>query len=67
MTNFKEAPKDQKTNLGGSTTQVTVKTLFDHGSHNRNKLVIYDDDPRIEAVMAQAHVRHEAKIHEQGA
>jgi hypothetical protein len=43
-----------------------VKTLFDHGSYNRNKLVIYDDDPRIEAVMANAHARHEAKVHEYG-
>jgi hypothetical protein len=31
---------------------MTVKSLFDHGFDVRNKLVIYDDDPRIEAVMA---------------
>jgi hypothetical protein len=27
--------------------KMTVKTLFDHGHDNRNKMVIYDDDPRI--------------------
>lgn len=42
----------------GSHKKVTVKTLFDHGFDVRNKLVIYDDDPRIEAVMAQALDRH---------
>ena len=44
---------------------MTVKTLFDHGFDVRNKLVIYDDDPRIEAVMAQALTRHQKQIKEE--
>jgi hypothetical protein len=42
--------------------KMTVKTLFDHGSNNRNRMVIYDDDPRIEAVMKQAKSRHEQSL-----
>jgi hypothetical protein len=37
-----------------NTNKITVKTLFDHGHNERNKLLIYDDDPRITAVMEQA-------------
>jgi hypothetical protein len=40
-----------------------LKTLYDHGQHNkRNKMVIYDDDPRIEAVMKAALDRHDKKL-----
>lgn len=49
----------------GSQKKVTVKTLFDHGFDVRNKLVIYDDDPRIEAVMAQALDRHQKQVKEE--
>ena len=45
--------------------KMTVKTLFDHGFDVRNKLVIYEDDPRIEAVMAQALDRHERQVREE--
>lgn len=41
-----------------------VKTLFDHGHTNRNKLVIYDDEPVIEAVMKQAQDRHKGNLKE---
>jgi len=42
-----------------------LKTLYDHGQHNhRNKMVIYDDDPRIEAVMKAALDRHDKKLKE---
>ena len=50
--------KDSAQAAPGSQKKVTVKTLFDHGFDVRNKLVIYDDDPRVEAVMAQALERH---------
>lgn len=55
MTSFKDSPG------AGPQTQkkMTVKSLFDHGFDVRNKLVIYDDDPRIEAVKQQALARHE--------
>ena len=49
----------------GTERKMTVKTLFDHGFDVRNKLVIYDDDPRIEAVMAQALTRHQKQIIEE--
>lgn len=42
--------------------KVTVKTMFDHGHTKRNKMVIYDDDPRIEAVMKAALDRHHDTI-----
>ena len=49
-------------NAAPGTNKITVKTLFDHGNNNRNKLLIYDDDPRIAAVMEQAHSRHEQSL-----
>ena len=50
MFNFQ---KDSSPAAGSGThKKTTVKTLFDHGFDVRNKMVIYDDDPRIEAVMA---------------
>ena len=49
-------------NAAPGTNKITVKTLFDHGHTNRNKLLIYDDDPRITAVMEQAHGRHEQSL-----
>jgi len=38
-------------NAPPGTNKMTVKTMFDHGHNNRNKLLIYDDDPRIAVVM----------------
>ena len=49
----------------GTDKKMTVKTLFDHGFDVRNKLVIYDDDPRIEAVRAQALNRHQKQVKEE--
>ena len=45
-----------------NTNKITVKTLFDHGHNERNKLLIYDDDPRITAVMEQAQQRHDQSL-----
>ena len=61
MYNFQ---KDSSPNAaaGGTHKKTTVKTLFDHGFDVRNKMVIYDDDPRIEAVMAQALDRHQKQV-----
>lgn len=49
-------------NAPPGTNKMTVKTMFDHGHNNRNKLLIYDDDPRIAVVMEQAHSRHEQSL-----
>ena len=57
--------KDYSPAAPGTEKKMTVKTLFDHGFDVRNKLVIYDDDPRIEAVMAQALTRHQNQIKEE--
>jgi hypothetical protein len=49
-----------------SGSKVTVKTMMDHGGHpKRNNMVIYDDDPRIEAVMKAALDRHQDTLKEQ--
>jgi muramoyltetrapeptide carboxypeptidase LdcA involved in peptidoglycan recycling len=56
MSTFLENMHPDKNNL--IDTKAPVKTLFDHGHTQRNKMVIYDDDPRIEAVMKQALDRH---------
>lgn len=53
--------KDTSSAASG-TGKITVKTLFDHGTNNRNRMLIYDDDPRIEAVMQQAQSRHEQSL-----
>ena len=67
MMNFLETMQSPKvlgetTPLSGATKP--LKTLYDHGHDVRNKMVIYDDDPRIEAVMKAALVRHEKKLKE---
>ena len=49
----------QKDHNATNSNKITVKTLFDHGSNDRNKLLIYDDDPRIAVVMEQAQYRHD--------
>jgi len=61
MSNFMQQQQDNSSiasPLGGggfsSEKKQHVKTLFDHGHNKRNRLVIYDDDPRIEAVMKAA-------------
>ena len=66
MFNFPSLQQDTTAAPPGSTRKVTVKTLFDHGHTNRNRLVIYDDDPRIEVVMKAALDRHQdsLKVHE---
>jgi hypothetical protein len=43
-------------------TKAPIKTLFDHGHNIRNKMVIYDDDPRVEIVMKAALDRHHGKL-----
>ena len=60
MSTFLENMQPDKNNL--IDTKAPVKTLFDHGHTKRNKLVIYDDDPRIEAVMKQALDRHKDQV-----
>jgi hypothetical protein len=63
MINFQKDSSPHAAAAGGGTQKkTTVKTLFDHGFDVRNKLVIYDDDPRIEAVMAQALDRHQKQV-----
>jgi hypothetical protein len=66
MSNFLEmmqAPNpDALAATGLNTTKAPVKTLFDHGHNKRNKMVIYDDDPRIEAVMKAALDRHQMSL-----
>ena len=53
MMNFLEMM--QGPNREGGSPKGPVKTMFDHGNHDRrNKMVIYDDEPRIEAVMKAA-------------
>lgn len=49
---------------GRATLKAPLKTLYDHGHNIRNKMVIYDDDPRIEAVMKAALDRHDKKVKE---
>jgi hypothetical protein len=64
MSNFMQQQQDNtsvNSPLGGSEKK-HVKTLFDHGHNKRNKMVIYDDDPRIEAVMKAALDRHQQKV-----
>lgn len=39
-------------------SKAPLRTFFDHGHTQRNKMIIYDDDPRIQAVMKAAHDRH---------
>jgi hypothetical protein len=66
MMNFLEsmqAPAADATPVS-STVKVPLKTLYDHGHNVRNKMVIYDDDPRIEAVMKQALDRHGNQLKE---
>ena len=58
MQTFLETMQPDKNALIES--KAPVKTFFDHGYNKRNKMVIYDDDPRIEAVMKQALDRHKA-------
>jgi len=43
-------------------SKAPVKTLFDHGHNKRNRLVIYDDDPRKEVVMKAALDRHQDSL-----
>lgn len=52
----------QKDPSAPNSNKITVKTLFDHGHNDRNKLLIYDDDPRIAAVMEQAQYRHDQSL-----
>ncbi len=52
----------QKDPNAPNSNKITVKTLFDHGHNERNKLLIYDDDPRIAAVMEQAQYRHDQSL-----
>jgi len=49
---------------GRATLKAPLRTLYDHGHNNRNKMVIYDDEPRIEAVMKAALDRHDKKVKE---
>ena len=60
MVNFLEHMQPDKNQMIES--KAPVKTLFDHGHNKRNKLVIYDDEPKIEAVMQQALDRHHAQV-----
>jgi hypothetical protein len=57
-----QAPAGGKPISGNTLPKAPLKTLYDHGHHVRNKMVIYDDDPRIEAVMKQALERHDKKL-----
>lgn len=63
MMNFLEMMQGPTIEAGIPVTKSPVKTMFDHGLHNkRNKMIIYDDEPRIEAVMKAALDRHENKM-----
>lgn len=62
MMNFLELMHPQATDNSVASKAAPIKTLFDHGHSNRNKMVIYDDDPRVEAVMKAALDRHNGKL-----
>lgn len=62
MMNFLELMQPQTDIITPQGSKAPIKTLFDHGYNIRNKMVIYDDDPRVEAVMKAALDRHQGRL-----